>query len=113
MYGDPSLLDAELAMLGYAEVDADQWGASYRHRRKSAYRAEIDESADETGLLRLELLVEDMTEPQAAAVCDELQHLYTSLASRFSCTGDGERCPYAFARCGRDPWRAEPQESFA
>jgi len=113
MYGDPSLLDAELAMLGYAEVDADQWGASYRHRRKSAYCAELDETADETGLLRLELLVEDMTEPQAAAVCDELQRLYASLAGRFSSTGDGERCPYAFARCGRDPWQAEPQESFA
>jgi hypothetical protein len=50
-------------------------------------------------LLRLELLVEDMTEPQAAAVCDELQQLHAHLAadSRVQAMGNDARTPLSDA----------------
>ena len=112
-YGDPSLIDAELGILGYLEVDADQWGASYRHQHQAARRLELDELPEDPGLLRLVLSHGDLTERQALATCDELERLYATLASRFSCMGERDRCPYASAGRGLDPRRAQPEGSFA
>ncbi|MCX6072001.1 MAG: hypothetical protein NTU91_14280 [Chloroflexi bacterium] len=108
IYGEPSLLDAELTTLGYVEVDDDQWGTSYRHRRQRAYRAELDESPDETGLLRLEVRAEDLTEQQAAEACDELERLFAALAGRYSLTGARDCCSCVSAGCGPDRQLAKP-----
>ena len=80
---DPLLLGDRLEQLGYVQVDADQWGASYRHRTCPNRRIEVDELPDRSGRLCMALTEENLTQEQAVSAGSGLEELYATLAEEF------------------------------
>jgi hypothetical protein len=92
--GDVDATFAALEALGYELVDADQWGASYRHREDRSRRVELDEWRDESGRVYLRLADEDLTLPEAQATGAGLQGVYRGLLAEIDALGPGACCPY-------------------
>jgi len=79
LYCDPAEAESCLERLDYEAIDADQWGRSYRDRRDDRRTAELDESGDEYGTVRLVLRQADVDPAEADGALEILQRVYAAL----------------------------------
>jgi hypothetical protein len=83
---DPGYIDAALQQMGYAIIDADQWGCSYRHRRDYAKTAELDELEDEAVSAKLVLRSGELDEADTGDAEEQLRSLHDRIQRL--CRGD-------------------------
>jgi len=69
-------VDVALQQAGYEAVDADQWGRSYRHKADPQQTAEVDESEDGGGYVKIMLRDGGLEDDGIKQAEDQLDLLY-------------------------------------